>query len=78
MWNSHLLVHRLLTYATCYSGHFFHKPEVLHVISFIDVTCLIINNVTEMSMHTGPNRYDLSAGQLTPVHPGGKVRTEMS
>jgi len=24
-------------------------------------------------MRTGPNRYDLSAGQLTPVRPEGKV-----
>ena len=26
-------------------------------------------------LHTGPNRYGLSAGQITPVHPEGKVRS---
>jgi len=29
-------------------------------------------------MRTGPNRYDLSAGQLTPVRPEGKVTRIMS
>ena len=33
--------------------------------------------MTSSGLHIGPNRYRLSAGQLTPVHPKakGKVRT---
>ena len=47
------------------------KVNPLSLIRFVRTTKRLLCPTVTSGMRTGPNRYDLSAGQLTPVRPEG-------